>query len=47
MELGFYGRRLINMTIRYTMFLFPSQIRRSKPEEPGAEQVIHVKFLDA
>ena len=31
-ELDFYGRRLININIRYTTFLCPSQIRRSKPE---------------
>ena len=29
---GFYGRRLTNLNIRYTTFLRPSQIRRSKPE---------------
>ena len=28
----FYGRRFINMSIRYTLFACPSQHRRSKPE---------------
>ena len=28
----FFTRRLINMNVRYTTFLCPSQIQRSKPE---------------